>query len=212
MKLSEIKYQKKVKINPRDALLVIDVQPDFMPGGSLAVAEGDQVVKVINKLMPLFSLRVASQDWHPKNHSSFKTNSPQGIWPPHCIQNSAGAKLHSKLKNEYIDVVIRKGTNPAVDSYSAFRDNDKKSVTGLVGLLQEKRAKRVFITGLALDFCVRFSAEDAQEKGFDVFVVVDACRSVKLPGQGKKGNSEEQALDVLQKKGVKFVQSLTLLA
>lgn len=180
----------------RSALIVVDVQNDFCPGGALAVADGDAVVAPINRLAPAFRTVVLTQDWHPADHLSFARNhegaapfstvempyGPQVLWPAHCVQGSAGAEFHPGLALDIADVVIRKGANPAIDSYSAFFENDRTTPTGLAGYLRERGVEEVWLTGLATDFCVGFSALDAAELGFDVVLVEDACRGIDLGG------------------------------
>ena len=178
------------------ALIVIDVQNDFCPGGALAVAEGDQIVAGINALMPEFDAVVLTQDWHPAGHSSFASShagkspydmvdmpyGPQVLWPDHCIQGSDGAALHSELDQDRADMIIRKGMNPLVDSYSAFFENDHTTPTGLEGYLRTRGIDRLVIVGLALDYCVNFSAVDAAKLGFGVEVRQDFCRAIDLDG------------------------------
>lgn len=178
------------------ALIVIDVQNDFCPGGALAVPEGDQVVAPINALIAEADLVILSQDWHPANHSSFADNhkgaSPfdmitldygeQTLWPAHCIQGSKGAEFHAGLNVAAADAIIRKGTRPSIDSYSTFFENDRKTPTGLVGLLRERGVTSVCLTGLALDYCVAYSALDAAQQGFDVTVVQHATRAIDNNG------------------------------
>ena len=177
------------------ALLVVDVQNDFCPGGSLAVEEGDRVVPVINRITLKFDRVVATQDWHPDDHVSFAKNHPgknvydvvevnglsQVLWPAHCVQGTAGADFHPALRTEDFDLILRKGTDSAVDSYSAFFDNDKKTITGLEGYLRGLGIDRVFICGLATDYCVFFSAMDSVKTGFVTYVILDACRGVDVP-------------------------------
>jgi nicotinamidase/pyrazinamidase len=177
-----------------DALIVVDVQNDFMPYGALPVAEGDAVVPVINGLMPEFELVVATQDWHPPEHGSFASNHPgretgetvelggveQVLWPDHCVQDTPGAAFHSRLDVARVDAVVRKGTDPGIDSYSAFFDNGHLRDTGLANLLRSHNATRVFLAGLATDYCVKYSALDALAEGFETLVVRDGCRAVDL--------------------------------
>jgi nicotinamidase/pyrazinamidase len=179
-------------IRPADLLLVVDVQPDFMPGGALPVAGSDAVLPVINRLQPRFPMVVATQDWHPADHLSFASQhagkapfetvtlgyGEQVLWPDHCIQGTPGAALHPALETDRIELVLRKGFRRAIDSYSAFRENDRKTPTGLHGYLQERGAKRVFIAGLARGYCTDFSAEDAAELGYEVVLIEDACRGI----------------------------------
>lgn len=180
----------------RDALLLIDVQPDFMPGGALAVAEGDRVVAPIREILGRFDTVVATQDWHPRGHLSFATSHAgrqpfdqvqlhgvaQTLWPDHCVQGTPGAALHRDLPVEPLALILRKGANRQVDSYSAFRENvgpdGARAGTGLAGWLRERGVRRIFLAGLARDFCVRWSAEDAVAAGFEAVLLDDLTRSV----------------------------------
>ncbi len=178
------------------ALIVIDVQNDFCPGGALAVPEGDQIVPGINALMDDFDTVVLTQDWHPAGHSSFASShegkapyelidmpyGPQVLWPDHCVQGSAGSDLHAALNVTRANVIVRKGTNPAIDSYSAFFENDQKTPTGLEGYLKTLGVTEITMVGLATDFCVQFSALDAARLGFRVTVREDLCRAIDLDG------------------------------
>ena len=178
------------------ALIVIDVQNDFCPGGALAVPEGDVIVPGINALMAEFEAVILTQDWHPAGHSSFASAhagaapydmtempyGPQVLWPDHCVQGSAGAALHAELNIDRADLIIRKGYNPAIDSYSALFENDHKTPTGLEGYLRSRGIERLTIVGLALDFCVNFSAVDAAKAGFDVTVDQALTRAIDLDG------------------------------
>lgn len=178
------------------ALIVIDVQNDFCPGGTLAVTGGDEIVPGINALMAEASAVILTQDWHPAGHSSFAsrhagkapfetTEMPYGtqvLWPDHCVQGSAGAAFHGDLDMTRAEAIIRKGYNPAIDSYSAFFENDHKTPTGLHGLLQERGISRLTMVGLATDFCVKFSAVDAAKLGYDVTVDQALCRAIDLDG------------------------------
>lgn len=180
----------------RDALLMIDVQNDFCPGGALAVADGNAVIPVINRLQERFDLRVLTQDWHPSDHTSFADNhagaapysvtempyGPQVLWPTHCVQGTRGAEFHEELQTIGAAVVIRKGFRSEIDSYSAFFENDHKTPTGLNGYLRDQGVETVTIAGLATDFCVKFSALDAAKLGFKVTVVEDGCRAIDLDG------------------------------
>jgi nicotinamidase/pyrazinamidase len=180
----------------RDVLLVVDVQNDFCPGGALAVARGDEVVPVANRLAERFSHVVMTQDWHPPGHSSFASThegrapfetialpyGPQTLWPDHCVQGTAGAAFHPDLRLPRAELVIRKGFRPAIDSYSAFFENDRRTPTGLGGYLRERGLERLFLVGLATDFCVRYSAIDARRLGFAVVLVEDGCRAIDLDG------------------------------
>ncbi len=179
-----------------DALLIIDVQNDFCPGGALAVADGDAVVPVINALQSRFETVILTQDWHPAGHASFAsqhsgadpfstTQMPYGLqvlWPDHCVQGSAGAAFHPGLETDRADLVVRKGFRRAIDSYSAFFENDHHTVTGLTGYLRDRGIDRLTMAGLATDFCVKFSAVDAARLGFGVRVIEDACRAIDLDG------------------------------
>jgi nicotinamidase/pyrazinamidase len=159
----------------RDALIVVDLQPDFMPGGPLAVAEGDRIAAPIGRLAGDFSTVVATQDWHPAGHVSFAERG--GPWPPHCLAGSRGADVHAALPDELVTLKIRKGTRSDVDSYSGFRD-DAGQATGLAGYLRERGIERLFVCGLARDFCVRATAIDGARAGFAVSVVDDLTRAV----------------------------------
>ena len=177
------------------ALIVIDVQKDFCPGGALAVAQGDQIVPGINAAMNDFDVVVLTQDWHPAGHSSFASThgaapmsmmdmpyGPQVLWPDHCIQGSLGAQFHPDLTVDRADLILRKGHNPAIDSYSAFFENDRTTPTGLEGYLRTRGIDRITLVGLATDFCVAWSALDAVREGFAVAVIEDACRAIDLAG------------------------------
>ena len=179
-----------------NALIVIDVQNDFCPGGALAVAGGDAIVAGINVLMTEFSAVVLTQDWHPADHSSFADNhagaapysvvqmpyGPQVLWPSHCVQGSNGAAFHADLSHTRANMIIRKGFRPEIDSYSAFFENDHKTPTGLDGYLRSRGVTKLVLCGLATDFCVGFSALDAAELGFEVTVRMDLCRAIDLDG------------------------------
>jgi nicotinamidase/pyrazinamidase len=165
-----------VAIDPRrDALIVVDLQPDFMPGGPLAVAEGDEIAAPIGHLAARFSTVVATQDWHPARHASFVEHG--GPWPPHCLAGSGGAAVHAALPDELVTLKLRKGTGKDVDSYSGFRD-DAGQPTGLAGFLRERGIERLYVCGLARDFCVRATAVDGAREGFRVLVVDDLTRAV----------------------------------
>ena len=179
----------------RTALLVIDVQNDFCPGGALAVADGDAVVAAANALMPRFDVVVATRDWHPPGHCSFASRHPdhalydtvevggvaQTLWPDHCVQGSDGARLHPELDQRGVHLILHKGARRDLDSYSAFFENDRRTTTGLAGYLRELEVRPVTLCGLATDYCVRYSAVDAARLGFEVRVIGDACRGVDLP-------------------------------
>ncbi|MCW1930846.1 bifunctional nicotinamidase/pyrazinamidase [Pararhodobacter zhoushanensis] len=192
------------------ALIAIDVQNDFCPGGALAVANGEDVVAPINTLLDDFAVRVLTQDWHPADHSSFAAThpgaapysmtrmpyGPQVLWPTHCVQGSAGAAFHPGLHTDRADLVIRKGFRPAIDSYSAFFENDKVTPTGLDGYLRSRGVTTLTLAGLATDFCVAYSALDAARLGYAVTVRLDACRGIDLEG------SLAAALDQMRAAGV----------
>jgi nicotinamidase/pyrazinamidase len=186
----------KVSIGDNDVLLVVDVQNDFCPGGRLAVPQGDEVVADINRIAGRFKHVVLTQDWHPAGHLSFASShpgrqpfesievayGPQILWPDHCVQDTPGARFRDDLHIPHAGLVLRKGFRPAIDSYSAFYENDRTTPTGLGGYLRERGLARVFLAGLALDFCVRYSAEDAQREGFDAVVIEDVCRGIDVDG------------------------------
>lgn len=183
-------------IGPRDLLLVVDVQNDFCTGGKLAVPGGEEVVPGINRLATHFEHVVLTQDWHPLGHGSFASShpgrspydtvelsyGPQILWPDHCVQGTPGAQFRTELNIAHAELVLRKGYHREINSYSAFYENDHNTHTGLAGYLRERGFERVFIAGLAFDFCVRFSAEDAKREGFSVVVVEDACRGIDVNG------------------------------
>jgi nicotinamidase/pyrazinamidase len=191
-------------------LLVVDVQNDFCPGGNLAVPRGDEVVPIINRLADRFEHVVLTQDWHPPGHQSFASSHPgkkphetievsygtQILWPDHCVQGTEGAELRSDLHIPHAALVIRKGIHPAIDSYSTFFENDRETPTGLGGYLRERGLERVFLAGLAYDFCVRYSAEDAVREGFVVFVVDDACRAIDVDGSAAATRASLASLGV----------------
>jgi nicotinamidase/pyrazinamidase len=183
-------------IDGNDVLIVVDVQNDFCPGGALAVPRGDEIVPIVNRLAARFHNVVLTQDWHPPGHFSFASMhpgknafatvpapyGPQVLWPDHCVQGTTGAAFHSALDIPHAALVLRKGMERKIDSYSAFYENDRTTPTGLSGYLRMRGISRVFLAGLALDFCVRYSAEDARREGFAVFVVEDACRGIDMNG------------------------------
>ncbi|SAK78691.1 nicotinamidase [Caballeronia catudaia] len=202
-----------------DVLLVVDVQNDFMPGGALAVARGNEIVPVINRLARAFSHVVLTQDWHPRSHVSFAANhagrkpfetmtlpyGEQVLWPVHCVQDTEGSALHRKLHVPHARLVVRKGHHERVDSYSAFLEADRVTPTGLGGYLRDVGATRVWLAGLATDYCVAWSALDARAAGFEVNVIEDACRAIDLNG------SLDQAWRDMQAAGVKRVRSEDIL-
>ena len=186
----------KFTIGAQDILLVVDIQNDFCPGGSLAVPRGDEVVPLINGLAAKFAHAVLTQDWHPRGHLSFASSHPgkapyqtiqvaygtQVLWPDHCVQGSEGAAFRKDLAIPHAELVLRKGYHREIDSYSAFYENDRTTRTGLAGYLQERDFRRVFLAGLAFDFCVRYSADDARREGFETIVIEDACRGIDVDG------------------------------
>ena len=208
-----------MSISSRTALLVIDVQNDFIPGGSLPVPGGEQIVPLINHLARQFQQVVIAQDWHPRGHTSFASSHPgrqpydvielpygeQTLWPEHCVQATAGAKFHPELDLPHAQLVIRKGCNPDIDSYSAFLEADRVTTTGLAGYLKERGIDTVYMVGLALDFCVMYSALDARAAGFNAFVVLDACRAIDMDG------SLATAMERMQAAGVELIQSNELI-
>ena len=187
---------ERVELRAEDALVAIDVQNDFCPGGALAVPRGDEVVPVINRLTRRFRHVVLTQDWHPRSHVSFASSHPgrkpfervqvsygeQVLWPDHCVPGTPGAELHRGLDTLGADIVVRKGSDPAIDSYSALYENDHRTSTGLAGYLRERGCRRLFLAGLATDFCVQYSALDARREGFEVVVVEDGVRGIDLDG------------------------------
>ena len=198
------------------ALIVIDVQNDFCPGGALAVTGGDEVVPVINAMLPAFETVIFTQDWHPADHVSFASNhegaepfgnidltyGSQTLWPAHCVQGSSGAEFHTDLETSRAQVVVRKGFRSDVDSYSAFFENDRQTVTGLHGYLSNRGIGSVVMAGLATDYCVAWSALDAARLGLDTRVVLDGCRAIDLDG------SLTKQIDAMRHAGVKVVDSL----
>jgi nicotinamidase/pyrazinamidase len=191
-------------MKPQDVLLVIDVQNDFCPGGQLAVAGGDAVIEPILSFAPRFEHIVLTQDWHPAGHTSFAGSHAgkkpydqielsygmQTLWPEHCMQQTFGAEFHSKLKLPQAGLILRKGFRREIDSYSAFFENDRTTPTGLAGYLRERGLTRVFLAGLAYDFCVGYSALDARRLGFEAVVIRDACRAIDLHGSAAAMDAE----------------------
>lgn len=203
-----------------DILGLVDVQPTFMPGGELPVADGDAVVPAINRLLARFDHAFATQDWHPVGHTSFASAHPgrkpydmvtmpygeQVLWPDHALQGSANAALHRDVDLTKVEVIIRKGFHPAIDSYSTFFENDRRTSTGLDGWLRQRGFRRIFLAGLATDFCVTWSAEDAVRLGYDVVVVEDACRGIGVPLPNGRTTMDE-ARERLERLGVALVAS-----
>ena len=218
MSIENIYYQKSISLSKHDALIIVDMQNDFMPEGALPVEEGDQIIDDINYIAEVFKINngiiVLTQDWHPKNHMSFASSHPdknpgdefqsEGIgpvlWPDHCVQGSKGARFHDKLNVNLTHAIIRKGYNLNVDSYSGFVENDKNSETGLAGLLKSLNIKRIFICGLALDYCCYFTAIDGIDFGFEVYFLVNLTKGIDLP----PGNISS-SLENMRNKGINFV-------
>lgn len=187
---------KEIAVGSHDVLIVVDIQNDFCPGGALSVPQGDEVVPLINRLAKHFDHVVLTQDWHPCDHLSFASAHPnkkpydtidveygsQILWPDHCVQATRGAEFHQNLHIPHAVLILRKGIHREIDSYSTFYENDRKTPTGLVGYLRERGFRRVLLAGLAFDFCVRYSAEDASRGGFEVVVFEDACRGIDVDG------------------------------
>ena len=202
------------------ALLLIDIQNDFLPGGALPVPEGDRVIAVANRLIPRFQHVIATQDWHPANHGSFAANHPgkkiieqvdlnglpQTLWPVHCVQNTKGAELAPSLNRERIAKIFPKGTEPGIDSYSGLFDNGHRKSTGLGEWLKTQGVTHVFVCGLATDYCVKFTALDAAQMGFKTHLIEDASRGVDL-----RPNDVREAIAEMQRAGVTVVQSADIL-
>jgi nicotinamidase/pyrazinamidase len=216
-RLSETARRWRSKLN---ALILTDIQNDFVPGGALAVNEGGQIVPIVNRLQSLFDLVVATQDWHPANHGSFAANHPgkkpgdvidlnglpQILWPVHCVQNTVGAAFVPALDMKQVAQVFQKGTDPRIDSYSSFFDNGHRKATGLNDFLKVRRVTDVFIAGLTTDYCVKFSALDALSLGFKTHVIEGACRGVNL----KQGDAA-RALEEMRRAGVNIVKDVEVL-
>jgi nicotinamidase/pyrazinamidase len=200
----------------RDLLLVVDMQNDFCPGGALAVPGGGEIVPTINRLMAAFDRVALTQDWHPPGHASFASShpgkapfetidmpyGPQTLWPDHCVQGTDGAEFHPELDAGRAELVLRKGFHTGIDSYSAFRENDRATPTGLAGYLRERGIRRLFLCGLATDYCVAWSALDAVDAGFEVAVLLDACRGIDLDG------SLPAALTDMRRTGIALLESI----
>ena len=202
-----------------NALLIVDVQNDFCPGGALEVPNGDQVVPVINRLISQFDNIIQTQDWHPEGHFSFASShsgkhpfdtvqmeyGEQVLWPDHCVQGSKGAQFHPDLNTIPTDLIVRKGFRKEIDSYSAFFENDHKTPTGLTGYLRNRNIDTLYAAGLATDFCVKWSVVDGLKEGFSVYVVQDAIKGIDIDG------SVDQAMQAMKHNGAKFVESNELL-
>jgi len=203
---------QKITVGDRDVLVVVDIQNDFCPGGSLSVPRGHEVVPLINRLAARFEHIVLTQDWHPPDHLSFASvhpgkkpydtivvdYGPQILWPDHCVQATRGAEFHKDLCVPHAALVLRKGIHRRIDSYSTFYENDRKTPTGLVGYLRDRDFTRVFLAGLAFDFCVRYSAEDGHREGFEVVVVEDACRGIDVDGSMAATHESLRALGIVR--------------
>ena len=194
------------------ALIIIDMQNDFCAGGALEVKDGEKIIDPINTAQDKFETIILTQDWHPKDHSSFASNNSaevyskiemdygsQILWPDHCIQGSIGANFHKNLNTDNSNLILRKGCNPKIDSYSAFFENDKNTTTGLEGYLKKKEIKRLYLCGLAFDYCVFYSALDGVNLGFEVFVFQDLTKAINL------NNSEKIARKTMVEKGIKLI-------
>lgn len=182
--------------SPTEALIIVDIQNDFLPGGSLAVPGGDEIIPIINLLQNRFDLVVATQDWHPSNHKSFASAHPdkqeheaielnglhQVLWPDHCVQGTEGAAFSTKLNDNKIEATFRKGMDPEIDSYSGFYDNGRRKRTGMGGYLKERDIKTIYICGIAADFCVYYTAIDGLDLGFEVFIIENASRAINIDG------------------------------
>ncbi len=199
-----------MKISASDALVVVDIQNDFCTGGALAVPGGETIIPKINRIAENFGNVVLTQDWHPRDHVSFASQHPakkpydtitlpygeQVLWPDHCVQGTAGAAFHDALSIMHAGLIIRKGMHREIDSYSALYENDRATPTGLIGYLRERGLKRMFLAGLAFDFCVRYSAEDARRAGFDVVVIRSACRAIDVNGSVSATENSFKALEI----------------
>jgi nicotinamidase/pyrazinamidase len=201
-------------------LILVDLQNDFVPGGALAVPDGDQIVPIVNQLIPEFDLVIATQDWHPSDHSSFSSQHEgkqagetielnelqQILWPDHCVQNTLGAEFVAELNMDRINAIFKKGTDREIDSYSGFFDNGHRKSTGLGDYLNEREIQEVYICGLATDYCVKFTALDTRQLGFETYLIEDACRGVNLqPGEA------EQSVKQMHEAGVKIVSSADII-
>ncbi len=199
----------------KSALIIIDMQNDFCTGGALAVKDGETIIEPINAVQEDFDTIILTQDWHPKDHSSFASNhnaevysntemdyGSQILWPDHCIQGSEGAKFPRNLNTDKCDLILRKGCNPKIDSYSAFFENDKNTTTGLEGYLLKKEINQIYLCGLAFDYCVFYSAIDGKNLGFDVFVFQDLTKAIDIK------NSKKIAKKTMNKTGIKLVNFL----
>jgi nicotinamidase/pyrazinamidase len=224
MSLSNLEYEKGIQLSKEDALIIVDMQYDFMPSGSLPVEEGDKIVQDINDIAKIFKDNgakiILTQDWHPKEHMSFASNHPGKnvgdeyqteaigpiLWPDHCVQGTKGAMFHEDLMAIFAHAIIRKGYTPEIDSYSGFLENDKKSETGLAGLLKSLNIKRIFICGLALDYCCYATAMDGVDFGFKVYFIPDLTKGIDNP----PGNIAK-SLEAMFNNSIKFVNKNSFL-
>ena len=204
----------------KPALIIVDIQNDFLPGGALAVKDGDTIIPLVNQLMDKFEIVVATQDWHPNDHGSFASNHQgksvgdlielnglqQILWPSHCVQESFGAEFSQELKADKITCIFQKGTDPGIDSYSGFFDNGKQKSTGLDQYLKNLGVQQVYVVGLATDYCVKFTATDAAELGFETIVIRDATKAVNL-----REGDDERAFEEMKSKGIQVLNSSELL-
>lgn len=219
MRIEELGLVPEVRVTDKDALIIVDLQNDFIPSGALAVNHGNEIIEPINSLAEKFHDRgniiVMTQDWHPPGHLSFASShdkkpfepyESEGIgpvlWPDHCVQGSRGAEFHPDVETRFAKAIIRKGYNPKVDSYSVFIENDMKTYTGASGYLKTLGRTRIFICGLALDYCVYYSAKDGRDLGFEIVIPIDLSKAIDSP-QDHLSN----ALDLMVKKGARFVKS-----
>lgn len=200
------------------ALIIVDVQNDFVAGGTLEVPNGEQIVPLVNQLVGAFDLVVATQDWHPQTHKSFASNHDghkafekimlggleQVLWPDHCVQGTRGAEFHPQLRTDRVEAIFRKGVDPEIDSYSAFYDNGHKKTTGLAGYLRERNVEMVYICGLAADYCVFYTAQDALKEGFNTLIIEDATRAIT-------GDGFQKAKSVIEKNGGQVQDSAIIL-
>ncbi|WP_455367676.1 bifunctional nicotinamidase/pyrazinamidase [[Eubacterium] cellulosolvens] len=219
MRIEDLKLLSKVRVKGGDALIIVDMQNDFIPPGALSVKGGDEIISSINTLSELFhrggNVITLTQDWHPPRHMSFASShnmkpyqafESDGVgpvlWPDHCVQGTWGASFHPSIKTDFATAIVRKGFHPNVDSYSTFIENDKKTYTGLSGYLISRGVKGIFLCGLALDYCVYYSAVDGLDQGFRVVVVIDLCKAINSPP-----SHLSKALDQMVEKGVQFIYS-----
>jgi nicotinamidase/pyrazinamidase len=218
--MESIKFEENIKIIQSDALIIVDMQNDFTPGGALFVEEGDLIIDGINEIADVFKNNsrnvILTQDWHPPGHLSFASSHPGKnpgdeyqtedgtigpvLWPDHCVQGTIGAAFHKDLDINVASLILRKGRNPTVDSYSAFLENDKKTETGLGGYLKSNLVNRIFVCGLALDYCCYYTAMDAIDLGFNAYFIIDLTKGIDLP----PGNVSI-SIENMKKKGIKFV-------